>query len=117
MNARYKELITDKIVLGSILGGIILCVFHLLFLVLFLSKLPIFLPLFNQLPWGEARLATKTESFIPLGIAVVVLASNAIGALFLYQKMPLVSRFLCVTSLLVSVFSFVIIIRTILIVL
>lgn len=116
MNANFKQLFLDKIILGSILGGVFFSLLHLLFLLAFLQRLPLFVPLFNQMPWGEERLATKAQTFIPLLIATGVLIGNCVLSAVLYQKMPLIARFLCLTGFLVTLLAFIVIIRTVLII-
>ncbi|MBI2430634.1 MAG: hypothetical protein HYV39_01315 [Candidatus Levybacteria bacterium] len=117
MNASFKQLATDKIALLSFLATIALILLHVLLLLFSFSKLPPFLPLFNQLPWGEARISDKTQLFIPLALATAVFLSNLIASYFIYMRMPLVARFLLATTLLVAFFAFAIAMRTVLIVL
>lgn len=107
----------DKIIVLTYSTATFFAVINLLYILFFFSKLPPFLPLFNQFPWGEKRVGTKTEIFIPLIIVGIVFLSNFFIAGTLYQKMPLVSRILCVTTLLISFFAFLFAIRTIALVL
>lgn len=116
MKKNFKDLLEDKIIFGSIAASTFFCVLHLFFLIFYLSKLPIIIPLYNQMPWGEARLATKLQIFIPLLISFFIVISNFVYSYFIYNKMPLIARFLCMTSFLVTFFSFMLIIRTVLII-
>ncbi len=116
MNESIKQLFTDKIIFVSALFAFILLFFHGFFALLSFSKLPSFIPLFNQMPWGETRLGTKIQMFIPFGIATSIWISNCVAMLLIYNKMPLVARLLAVTSFLVSLLALFVIVRTILIV-
>ncbi len=83
------------------------------FVLFFYNKLPPFIPIFNQLPWGEQRLGTKSTIFLPILIVFLVFVCNLILSSLSYEKMPLVSRILAVTSLTVSVLVFLFMIRII----
>jgi len=116
MNADFKKLFTDKFVLFSCIGALALIVFHGLFLLLYFQKLPPLIPLFNQMPWGQARFASKTEIFLPLGISVSFLLVNTIISSVLCLMLPLATRLLCATSFLIALFAFIVIIRTVFII-
>lgn len=103
----------DKIFLFGCGGSLLLLCIATLMSGFFYSKLPPFMPLFNQMSWGVARLGTKEELFIPVFIGFLTLIINAILAAFIYTKMPLISRMLCITSLLISLFVLLFTIRTI----
>lgn len=116
MNVNFKAILADKIVLSAYLGGVFISFFHFIFLLFSMPHLPPFIPLFNQMPWGQTRLATKTEILIPLVLGVSILVGNYVGASIFYQRLPLVARFLSITGFLTAFFAFVVIIRTILII-
>lgn len=115
MNASIKEMLADKIIVGclSITGFILL--FHIFFVVYFFSKLPPFIPIFNQMPWGDTRIALKPYIALPILITLVIGLVNIGMSIFLYKKIPLISRFLTITWLLISLLTILITIRTILI--
>ncbi|MEK7061008.1 MAG: hypothetical protein AAB931_00625 [Patescibacteria group bacterium] len=117
MNGFFKDIKEDKILLrGSILT---LSVVFLSFISigLFYSKLPPFLPLFNQMPWGEERIQKTVWIFIVPGIALIIFAINLIFEKFIYKKIPLMARIFSITALLISILGFLFIFRTINIVL
>lgn len=116
MNEHFKKLFMDKFVLLSCFGTLAFILFHGLFLLLFFQKLPPIVPLFNQMPWGEARFAPKIQVSIPLGVATVFLFMNLFVSAFLSLSHPLATRLLAATSFLIALFAFIIIIRTVLIV-
>ncbi|QQG40878.1 MAG: hypothetical protein HYV37_00960 [Candidatus Levyibacteriota bacterium] len=116
MRKNFKDLLEDKIIFGSIALSAFFCILQLFFLLFYLPKFPPVIPLYNQMPWGEERLATKSQIFIPLLMSVFIVISNFFCSYFIYNKMPLVARFLCMTSFLVAFFSFILIIRTVFII-
>ncbi len=113
MKGYINQIKSDKIMLFGFSIGIFLIIISLIFILLTYSKLPPFIPLFNQMPWGEGRLGGLIEIFIPLVIALVIFLINISLASLFYLKIPLISRILCVTSLLVSIFMTLLTIRTI----
>lgn len=113
MNSFYKYIISDKILLFGVSGSLFFIMASLLLCGIFYTKLPPFLPLFNQMSWGVARLGTKEEICIPILIASITLCINTILGKLIYEKTPLIARMLCITSLLITVFVFLFTIRTI----
>lgn len=113
MNGVTKQIFTDKIIRLGLLSALILLGLHAVFLGIFYLSLPPVVPLFNQLPWGDARLGTRLEILLPWGITLVFLLFNYFIITKLYQTMPLVSRILSITTLLLSVLAFIFILRTI----
>jgi hypothetical protein len=111
MNTLFRYIFLDKILLLACVAtiGCIVCTTAV---ILFLfQSLPPFIPLFNQMPWGVARLGTKDQFFIPVFISFFILIINTILANVIYEKMPLISRILCITSLLIAFFVFLFTIR------
>src|SRR5689334_22462248 len=105
MNAAFKQLQADKIIrvgMGISLG---LMLIHALYVAIHFLSLPPVLPLYNQMPWGETRLGSKFELFIPLAITICFFGFNYFLLAKLYSAMPLVSRILSVTTLLISILS------------
>lgn len=83
------------------------------YILIFYSQLPPFVPVFNQLPWGEQRLGNTITIFIPVLVALSILVLNIFTASFSYKKAPLVSRMLAAISLLSAVLMFLFIIKTV----
>ena len=112
MKGFIKIIASDKIIRWGTLfsGGIILVV--LIYGAVIYHNLPPVLPLYNQMPWGEDRLGTKPEFFILPGMALIVLVGNTILSAAVYERMPLVSRALTITCLLVSLVIGIFIFRT-----
>jgi len=82
-------------------------------LLLSLRNLPPILPIYNQMPWGEARLGSILELFLPFTLGLIFFISNLVFSLSVYSKMPLVARTLTVTSLLISFLTMIFTFRTI----
>ncbi len=109
----FNDIINDKTTrigflgaFGAIIGSIALVLFYY-------NSLPPFIPIFNQLPWGEQRLGTTPAIFQPILIAFLIFLFNLFLLALAYKKMPLVSRMIAATSLSVCILSFIFIVRTI----
>lgn len=113
MNTLFKPIEQDRILLRGFLASFFVLLITGASMILTYSKLPPLLPLFNQEPWGEARLGTRIEFFIPLGIGILILVVNFLLANFLYNKLPLLSRIVSIISLLISILLLLFIFRTI----
>lgn len=86
-------------------GGIILLLISILFFLIKFSSLPPFLPIYNKMPWGYARLGTKIEMLIPLGIAMFFYSLNIMVSSKIYHQQPLLSRLIAMVSFFVSLIS------------
>ena len=113
MNAYINQLKSDKIMLYGFSLGLFLIFCSLMIILFVYSRLPPFIPIFNQMPWGEARLGKQIEIFLPLAFSLIIFLVNISFSSVLYLKTPLISRILCVTSLLVSLFMILLTVRTI----
>lgn len=103
----------DKIVYFCFLAGICLLILSTVLIGLFYTKLPPILPLYNQLPWGEARLGPKPQVFIPIGIGMFFYGINISISYALYGKIPLLSRVIMTAALLFCLFIFLLMARTV----
>lgn len=112
MKASFKILKADKIIKWGTWASIGLLVFEVLYIAIFYFSLPPFIPIFNQMPWGENRLGIKIEIFIPVVMTASFLILNFFLLGRLYEKMPLISRILSVTTLLITILSCIFVIRT-----
>lgn len=116
MSGSFKKIFQDKIIFWSFTASLSLITIYLFLAILFYRFLPPFIPLFNQLPWGEERLALRIEVFIPVIVVLLISIFNVFIAKNLYEKIPLLSRILSVTGILVTLFAFIFILKTILLV-
>ncbi|MBI4080758.1 MAG: hypothetical protein HY430_03245 [Candidatus Levybacteria bacterium] len=113
MNGLIKHLLSDKIIAYSASLALLCNVVSLLFLLFLYRQLPPFLPLYNQLPWGEPRLGQRIEIFIPIGLSISLWIINMVLAHFLYENMPLISRMLSLTGFVISLIACIFLFRTI----
>lgn len=113
MNAFFRDIKADRILYAGFLISAILIVLAITVTLLFYRSLPPFIPLYNQLPWGESRLGTRIEIFIPSLIGILIFGANITLPPLLYSRIPLVTRIFSITSLLVSLLLLLFIIRLI----
>lgn len=104
MNAVFNHIRNDKILLLGFALAFACCITSFVFLAIFYKQLPPFIPLFNQFPWGDIRLGTPMEFFIPPLLGLVIFLINLSLANFIYLKLPLLSRMLSLTTLLSTFF-------------
>ena len=112
MKEAFKQIKSDKIIRWAMTLACLLLLLHALYLAIFYFSLPPVIPLFNQLPWGEARLGSQIEIGLPLIITGIFIIFNYVFLAKMYSTMPLVSRILSITALLGSLLSFIFIVRT-----
>ena len=117
MKVFFKDVINDKITRLGFMCAFGIVLISLVFVLFYYNRLPPFIPIFNQLPWGEQRLGGTLTIFIPASIALLILIINLIISELVYKKIPLVSRMLAVTSLLISILTFLFVFKTILLIL
>lgn len=103
----------DKITRLGFIGSFVVGLASFVFVLFYYNNLPPFIPVFNQLPWGEQRLGTTIAIFLPILIAFLTLLFNLFFSLLTYMKIPLVSRILAVTSLSVSFLVLLFTVRTV----
>lgn len=113
MKNLIKKIKIDKIIkLGTYLS-LALIFLHTVIIGVFYLSLPPYIPLYNQMPWGNDQIASKIEILIPISINIAFFIFNLFLALKIYEKMPLLSRILSITTLLLCVLSIIFIIRII----
>lgn len=113
MNEFFNETKKDKVISGGFLLTFITVFLAFFYILIRLGSLPAYIPLFNQLPWGDQRLGSSIMIFIPLGLAIFIAISNIFICYFIYKKSQIISRMLAITSVLVAFLSFLFILRTI----
>lgn len=112
----FKDIRKDKITNIGFLSTSAIIIIVLILILFFYRNLPPYVPVFNQLPWGEERLGKTITIFIPLLTALLVFSINLIIGTLVYKKIPLVSRMLAGTSLLVIILTFLFVIKTIILI-
>lgn len=116
MSFSIKKLFSDKTFLMFFIGSIFFIFINIVFILITIKNLPPFIPLFNQMPWGEPRLGEKIQILIPFSIALFFCISDFVISGYVYKAVPLVSRFLGVTSFIISFLALLLVIRTVIIV-
>ena len=102
----------DRILSRFYLASFVLIIFTIIYVLIVYRNLPPLIPLYNQLPWGDQRLGSTIEVFIPDLTVVIITIFNLLISGFIYNKSPLISRMLSVTSFLIAFLTFLFIFRT-----
>ena len=116
MKELIKHIKSDKIIKWGIIVASAILIIETVYVLITYTSLPPFLPLFNQMPWGESRLGAKIEIFLPILITVAFFIVNIILIARLYTSMPLASRIISITTLLITVLSCIFVTRTLLLI-
>lgn len=111
MNVLIKPILQDKITFWGFLISILLIIISIGYSGIFLNALPPYLPLYNKMPWGYGRLGTRFEIFVPIIIVSVFTLGNIFSSAYIYAKIPLLSRLICLVSLFVALLSCIFIIK------
>lgn len=117
MKEFFSDIKSDKTTNIGFSITIILIATIFIFILFYYRSLPPFVPVFNQLPWGEKRLGITLTIFIPIIVALLIFIVNLITSALIYRKIPLVSRLLAGTSLLITILTSLFVIRTIILIL
>lgn len=113
MKEFFKDIRTDKtITLAFFTNGTLIAI-AIIYILFSYGQLPPFIPIFNQLPWGEQRLGTTPTIFIPVLVALLTLVVNIFTSAYIYKKVLLVSRMLAAISLLCGILMLLFIIKTV----
>lgn len=113
MKEFFKDVRTDKTITLAFFLSTFLIVVAIIYILFSYGQLPPFIPIFNQLPWGEQRLGATFTIFIPALVALLILVINIFTAAFMYKKVPLVSRMLAAISLLCGTLMLLFIVKTV----
>lgn len=109
----FKDTAYDKtIALAFLINGIFIITI-IIFILFSYRNLPPFVPIFNQLPWGEKRLGTTITIFVPVVIALLILLINIFTSTITYKKTPLGARMMAAISLLTSILTFLFVVKTV----
>ncbi|MDO8659733.1 MAG: hypothetical protein Q7K54_03975 [Candidatus Parcubacteria bacterium] len=116
MKEFFRNITQDKTIISAFLINGFLIISGVFFILFYYHLLPPFIPIFNQLPWGEQRLGTTITIFIPLLVALTILITNLLISAITYGKTPLVARMLAAISLLTSILTFLFVIKTVILI-
>jgi hypothetical protein len=116
-----KELLEDLRADSLIWRGTIITIGTLLISIVYTAfmyhLLPPIIPLFNQLPWGEERLAEKVGIILPVGFTICAVIVNNVLATTLQKTLPLVGRLLVITSIILTILLMIFLLKTTLLIL
>jgi hypothetical protein len=112
MNA-FDDIKRDNVLFRGFAINLFIIILTLLYILVSFRNLPPYLPLFNQLPWGEQRIAETVWIFAIPFLCFVIFVFNLIYSEITYKKIPLLARIMVVTSFLVSVLAMLFVVRTI----
>lgn len=113
MKEFFKDIAADKTITLAYSINVFFIIIAIAYILFSYGKLPPFIPIFNQLPWGEQRLGNTFTIFIPILAALLILAINIFMSTSVYKKIPLISRMLAAISLLTGILTFLFSIKTI----
>lgn len=109
----FNDIKNDNFLMRGFFINLFVIFISLLYILVNYGNLPPFIPLFNQLPWGEDRIAETVWIFVIPGLSLLVFLFNLIYSSFTYKNTPLIPRILVITSFMVSVLALLFIVRTV----
>lgn len=111
MKKFIEDLRADKIIWKGSIFSLLVTLASFIYLLLIYNLLPPVIPIFNQLPWGIDRLGAKIAIFIPPIFTLFIFLINIVFAKLIYENMPLISRLLTVTTIIVTIITSIFIIK------
>jgi len=108
-----RNIQADKLTYRGFIISFFIGIFTLLIVLVLFRSLPPFIPIFNQLPWGEQRLTETIGIFIPLVLFAFVFIFNLSFTSLVYSKNPLIARIVAAVTLIIAIMNFVFIAKTI----
>ena len=78
MKEFFKDILQDKTITSAFFINIFLIISAIAYILFSYGKLPPFIPVFNQLPWGEQRLGSQFTIFIPILSALLIFVINIV---------------------------------------
>lgn len=109
----FSTIQKDSVLFWSFWLTIVIVILTSLGIGLSYSNLPPFIPLYNHMPWGYARLGQTYELFIPPLIVVGMSIVNYIFGIKLLGRISLLARFLFITTFILSLFTAIFVARLI----
>jgi hypothetical protein len=109
----FREVRNDKVLFRGFAINFFIIFLTFAYILVSFRNLPPFLPIFNQMPWGEARIAETIWIFLIPALSLLIFAFNFLYSGITYQKIPLIPRILVVTSFIVSILALLFVVRTI----
>ena len=105
MKKFFNSLQKDTVLVWSFWVSIITLFLMVLVTIISYANLPPFIPLYNHMPWGYARLGKTYELFFPTAVVLGICIINTIVGIKLIEKSPLLARFLFLTMAGLALFT------------
>ena len=109
----FSNIAADKLALRGFLISFLLMLITIVYILLYYSNLPPFIPIFNQLPWGNERLTITLGIFISTIIFGMIFLFNIVFTSIVYNRSPLIARIVAAVTLIIAVMNFLFIIKVI----
>lgn len=116
MKEFFKDAIQDKAITLAFLANFLLIIATVVYILFSYGNLPPFIPVFNQLPWGEQRLGNTITIFFPILTALLIFVINILISTSIYKKIPIISRMLAAISLLTGILTFLFVVKIIILI-
>ena len=116
MKEFFKDIYQDKTITFAFFINTFFIAATAVFILVTYGRLPPFIPIFNQLPWGQERLGKTITVFVPVLVSLLILVINLFTASAIYKKIPLIARMLAAVSLLASILTFLFVVKTIILI-
>jgi hypothetical protein len=113
MKEFFKDIRNDKLTFRAFVSALVLILIPLPYILFFYGSLPPYIPVLNQLAWGQPRVISTWGIFLPSIISLVILGINLVVSSYLYKNVPLISRMLAGISLLIAILTILFVFRTI----
>lgn len=117
MKELLEDLRADSLIWRGTLLTIAILIISIVYTAFIYHLLPPVIPLFNQLPWGQERLAEKIGIILPVGFTLCAVIVNNVLATTLQKTLPLVGRLLIITSIILTILLMIFLIKTTLLIL
>jgi hypothetical protein len=108
-----RNISSDKLALRGFFISLLLLLITVLYIIFSYPKLPPFIPMFNQLPWGNDRLASTPGVFISTIVFSFIFLFNIMFTSIVYNKSPLIARIVAAMTLILALMNFLFIIKII----
>ncbi|OGH02974.1 MAG: hypothetical protein A2798_00920 [Candidatus Levybacteria bacterium RIFCSPHIGHO2_01_FULL_37_17] len=117
MKEFIKSVRRDGITFNIFLSSLLVGVFTIILILINYVNLPPYVPIFNQMPWGDSRLSETPGIFIPSALFMIVFILNFSFASFLYVKNnPLLARIVASITLTIAVMNLLLIVKLLLLI-
>lgn len=104
----------DRIIFYETTASFLILIITIIIILLKFLSLPPYIPIFNQLPWGNDRLTNTSGIFIPSLLFIFIYIFNIFFALLAYKKSnPLLGRIIASITLLLSIMNLIFTLRII----